>query len=57
MRKDGEKNLLYSFLFFFFLAESFVVNHNSMHVTNSVRITACSKLSARTLFFLLALSC
>ena len=44
------KNLLYSFLFFFFLAESFVVNHNSMHMTNLVRITACSKLSARSLF-------
>ena len=52
----GKKTFFIHSYFFFFLAESFVVNHNSMHVTNSVRITACSKLSARTLFFLLALS-
>ena len=56
MRKDGKKNLLYSFLFFFFLGGKFRCKPHSMHVTNSVRITACSKLSARTLFFLLALS-
>ena len=52
----GKKNLLYSFLFFFLFGGKFRCKPHSMHVTNSVRITACSKLSARTLFFLLALS-
>ena len=56
MRKDGKKNLLYSFLFFFLFGGKFRCKPHSMHVTKSVRITACSKLSARTLFFLLALS-
>ena len=52
----GKKTFFIHSYFFCLFGGKFRGKPHSMHVTNSVRITACSKLSARTLFFLLALS-